>query len=75
MAPDHVRESEFDRWMQHLDARFDRLEEHHLVIDRRVGALELNQVAAGKLSAKLSAGISATVAGIIAGVAALVGVK
>lgn len=73
IPPEHVTASEFTRWMEHLDKRFDRLDETQDAHEKRIAGLEVNQQAAGKLSAKLSAGISATVAGIIGGVFSWIG--
>lgn len=70
-----VSAREFERWMQHLDSRFDRAEAR---LDRssrfeddlntRVQALETNQTHAGKLSAKLSTIVSLMVTALVSGV-------
>lgn len=70
-----VSAREFERWMRHLDGRFDKVETAHAetakvaeVLSDRVTALESNQEQAGKLSARLSAVVSTVVTAVVAGI-------
>lgn len=69
-----VSAREFERWMRHLDGRFDKVETAHeetakvaMVLSERVTHLEGNQDRAGKLSARLSALVSTVVTAVVAG--------
>lgn len=82
---DHVSGGEFERFWEHVDKRFDRLEQRQdserdarteagVGFDKRISSLETNQKQAGALSAKLSAAVSGITTAIInAGLIALGG--
>lgn len=56
---DNVTAGEFERWMRHLDGRFDSVEAAQASADKRVTALEIDYKVDHKVNRRVTAIISA----------------
>lgn len=70
MPPEPVSSAEFERWMKHLDSRFDKVEEAQAAHEARTQSHE-TEIAVLKAAQSKSTGkygaISAAVAGVVGG--------
>ena len=72
---EHITAGEFERWMNHLSEQNKQILAEQRKTNGRVTKLEVNQEAAGKLSAKLSTIVALIVTGIVQGGLAFIGGK
>ena len=55
MEPEHVTAGEFERWMRHLDSRFDSVEAAQSITNGRVSKLEVDHRVVKRIAVIISA--------------------